>query len=148
MLVKTYTRHDFTIFYFDKYGTYSDLVDAINSYIDAGTTSYELFFFDSDARFITPEQVKKIATVAAKAAKVRAPGGKTALMYGRVSLYGLGRIYKVVEAKIIDKNWSTRVFKKLDEALDWLNISEKLITETIKESNVTEVNTKIPYLRE
>ncbi|MBN2802440.1 MAG: hypothetical protein JXR91_05065, partial [Deltaproteobacteria bacterium] len=93
MLVKTYTKHDFTLFYFDQYGTYSDLIDAINNYIDQGTTTKELFYFDSDAQFITPEQVKKIVDVAKRATKVRTPGGKTALMYGRISLYGLGRVY-------------------------------------------------------
>jgi hypothetical protein len=135
MFVHTLKSHQFTIFYFDCHGSYQDLLSAIEQYIDAGPTEKELFYFDKDAQMITPDEVRNIINVASRATKKRNPGGKTALLYGRISLYGLGKIYKVVEGRIIDKNWHTEVFKDVEDALTWLAIPTKVVTETIEKFN-------------
>jgi len=136
MFIHTLRQHNFTIFYFDKHGSYQDLLSAIQQYIEAGPTEKELFFFDQDAQLISPDEVRKIVHVAASAAQKRTPGGKTALLYGRISLYGLGRIYKVVEGRIIDKNWNTEVFKDLPEAMSWLGLSVDVVSDAIARFNL------------
>ncbi|MBN2343034.1 MAG: hypothetical protein JXX29_01950 [Deltaproteobacteria bacterium] len=122
---------DFTLFYFDSSGSYDDLIFQLKRYIDAGPTRLELFYFCRDAQLISPSQVRDIIPVAAKASDVRVNGGKTALLYGRDVLYGLGRVYKVAENRILQRNWSTEIFKELRHAAEWLEIPEDIINEMI-----------------
>ena len=137
MLIHTVPDLDLTLFYFDKYGSYNDLLVSLKQYIDRGPTRDELFFFDNDAPLITPMQVRNVVPVAREAVGRRPAGSRTALLFCRDALYGLGRVYKVAENRILRRPWTTRLFKNLDDAVDWLNIDAETIYELIRTHNQT-----------
>ncbi len=148
MFVRTLVDRDFTLFYFDRHGSLADLVEAVRIYLDRGPTLKELFYFDTDAQFITPVQMRQIIPFASRAVALRGQGARTALLYGRDSLYGLGRIYKVLETRIARRPWTTEVFKDLGKANAWLDIPPPLVPDLIAAHNVPAGWTAFPFGRD
>ncbi|MBN2717269.1 MAG: hypothetical protein JXX14_15555 [Deltaproteobacteria bacterium] len=137
MFIHTVPERDFTLFYFNKNDSYRNILKILEKYLEAGPTRDELFYFDSDARLITPSLTKKLIPIVARSTTLRPPGSRTAVLLGRDSLYGLGRIYKAAENKIFRRPWVTRLFRDLQGAAQWLNVDEYFIADIVSEYNAS-----------
>ncbi|NLN61501.1 MAG: hypothetical protein GX146_01290 [Myxococcales bacterium] len=122
MFVHTMPHHALSIIYIDQGSSYEKLYQLIAGYTGAQPSAKELIYFNRDAPMSTPEKTRSLIHLIAQSATTRPPGGKTALLFERVALYGLGKIYLATERRIANKTWETRIFRTLDDALQWLEV--------------------------
>jgi hypothetical protein len=118
----TYSRHselDFTRFVSVGGTTIDNWLETVMAYGEEGMTSRELYDLRQHTNLFTNEEIGEILNLALKNKPLHKPNRKTALLVDNPSQFGLSRMYEL-KSEVEGVLTRTRVFYKLDDAIDWL----------------------------
>ena len=102
----------------------SEVLALLDKYYAGPVTTLVLWDF-TDASFseITPEQVRELARRTKEYGPTR-PGGKTALVFGNLSDYGVGRMFEILSS-LADENVVFQSFCDMRDAREWLGLEPR-----------------------
>jgi len=116
---------EFTIFTITKDVMYDEFRNTLRSYAETGTTSFEIFDFRNSSEYsFTAEQIDQLIDDAKSSTNSRPFGSKTALVVNNDVDYGMSRVYQALSIAE-GLTWETGIFRSLDEAYKWLNLSQE-----------------------
>ena len=102
--------------------TTKEILTVVDNYYKGTITKLILWnFLESELTPISAEDVRELASLTKKYCKSR-PGGKTALVFGRLADYGIGRMFQVL-SEISDDNVEFMPFNDMSSAVEWLGVS-------------------------
>lgn len=117
---------DLTLFTATDDVTYDDALTALGAYTKEGYTRFELFDFrNGTGRSFSTEQIELMLEMGKTNVGLRPAGGKTALVVSQDIDYGLSRVFQTL-SEIEGITWEVEVFRSMDEAYEWLGISQDL----------------------
>jgi hypothetical protein len=113
------TQNDLTAFKCSGNLTEQELLDVIDSFYKGSSTKHTLWQFDGlSAKNISTDALKRIFKMIRSRGNPR-KGGRTAIVAPLDLEYGLGRMFEIW-ASTGEIPYETKVFRKLDEARQWL----------------------------
>lgn len=117
-----YTRYpdlDFTHFVSEGETTIENWLETIRNYGLAGMTTRELYDLRQHQNLFSNEEIGKILEVAVKNKAMHKNDRRTAVVVENQPQFGLSRMYEL-KSQIEGVSTKTRVFYKLDQAIEWI----------------------------
>ncbi len=101
--------------------TADEIRRAVEEYYSGQVTSRVLWdFSEADLRSVTMDDIRSLVVLSRRHAAQR-PGGRTALVFGSMDAYGLGRVFQILqelEETVVEHG----VFREQAEALEFLGL--------------------------
>jgi hypothetical protein len=125
VVVKRYVEQDLTVISVKGEISSDEPLAALNEYYEGGVTGKAIWdFSEASGERGDYEQVERFMQFVKGRRPAQAPQGKTALVAPQNIDYGLARTASAL-SQIKELPVEVRVFKSLEEAADWLEVSYK-----------------------
>jgi len=119
----TYTRHpehDFTLFASNGDTTIGEWLDTLRQYGAKGITKFELFDLRRHTNLFTTQEIERIIDFVGNNVKYRPPETKTAILVDQTSMFGVSRMYEILNEVEGMAGIVTEVFYDFDDTIEWL----------------------------